>query len=253
MFKKARRLSASGSITGPGPPIQSRSAPLPRIRGSTLPSHPTRSSSIQSTPPRESARATSSSPPLRAPRSSSVVREEVRPRRNNNNNNNNNPPARSSSFGSRSCSRLQAPAPSTQATRTMSEIDSIFGIDGGDVDAGKCLVSGRGPFGSGERCDVCRRTARRVARSCHGNASHTGWLIDRVRPHFSHTDLSILDALCAMDGTDIAAAAAASIGQDDSEDDDEESYDGDGQPRKKRARRTRTELNEIEKQRCVRG
>lgn len=71
--------------------------------------------------------------------------------------------------------------------------------------------------------------------------------------HASSTDLSILDALCAMDGTDMAAAAAASIGQDDEHDDDdeEESFDGDGQPKKKRARRTRTELNEIEKQRCV--
>ena len=67
------------------------------------------------------------------------------------------------------------------------------------------------------------------------------------------TDLSILDALCAMDGTDMAAAAAASIGLDDDQhsDEDEESFDGDGQPKKKRARRTRTELNEIEKQRCV--
>jgi len=141
---------ASGSITGPGPPpIQSRSAPLPRIRGSTLPSHPTMTNSDRRSNPHrpERARAPPAAVHLRAPRSSSVVREEeVRPpRRNNKNNNNkNNPPARSSSIGSRSCSRLQAPVPSTPATRTMSEIDSLFGIDGGDVDAGKCWVSGRG-------------------------------------------------------------------------------------------------------------
>lgn len=69
----------------------------------------------------------------------------------------------------------------------------------------------------------------------------------------TRTDLSILDALCGLDGNDMAAAAAAEVSELQSDDeDDDESYDGDGQPKKKRARRTRTELNEIEKQRTRR-
>jgi hypothetical protein len=70
-------------------------------------------------------------------------------------------------------------------------------------------------------------------------------------PHPS--DLSILEALCGLEGIDASAAAAAAVEEEQSDDeDDEDSFDGDGQPRKKRARRTRTELNEIEKQRTRR-
>lgn len=65
-------------------------------------------------------------------------------------------------------------------------------------------------------------------------------------------DLSILEALCGIEGVDASAAAAAAVEEEQSDDDEDDSFDGEGQPRKKRARRTRTELNEIEKQRTRR-